>query len=498
MPSSEETNRRTRLFRLLRLGVAVALGLLLVLGALAWWRLSRGPIPLDRFTGSIEGLVDGEIAPLSLELGGASLVWHGWGGPLEVRVRDVVVSREDGEALVTVAGAALAVAKGPLLGSVVAPVWLEINDVHATLVRGEDGRIDLGLGDRPPADESEGPNLGDLADRWLAPPDPETPLGRLTAIRVRGAALRLEDHVLDLTAIADQVDIELNRGDALVDVSIPLTVEIDDTTTPLNAAVTYRLDRGSIRVRLDAPALEPSRLATLDPGLGVLSALDLRVDLRVDAEISEELEVEAGELDLRGDWGRLHGQVTFTDGYETFDGRVQIAGLEPWRFAGLAPAVERLRSFRHPVDGEIEVAWEGDTLRSGSFRLLGGEGTHDWGEVSGKVQFETGAAGPIGNTLTGEVEFEGLKPWMFAGVTGVKPLEGRGDGGCDLPRAAARGPPRARGGGAGRLRHGPHRPAGPRPGGHPAEGGGRGREAGRPLRPPRHRDPGADGHRPPE
>jgi hypothetical protein len=140
MPSPKESSGRAsllRLFRLLRLLVVGGLVFLFVLAALAWWRLSRGPIPLDRFTGSIEELVDGEIAPLSLELGGASLAWHGWGGPLEVRVRDVGVRREDGEPLVTVAGAALAAAKGPLFRGVIAPVWLEINDVRATLVRGE-------------------------------------------------------------------------------------------------------------------------------------------------------------------------------------------------------------------------------------------------------------------------------------------------------------------------------------------------------------------------
>jgi hypothetical protein len=452
MPSPKESSGRAsllRLFRLLRLLVVGGLVFLFVLAALAWWRLSRGPIPLDRFTGSIEELVDGEIAPLSLELGGASLAWHGWGGPLEVRVRDVGVRREDGEPLVTVAGAALAAAKGPLFRGVIAPVWLEINDVRATLVRGEDGRIDLGLHDRPASAESEAPSLGDLADRWLAPPDPDTPLGRLTTIRVRDASLRLEDHVLGLVATADQVDIELSRGDALLDVSIPLTVEIDDTTTPLNAAVTYRLDRGRIRVRLDAPALEPARLAGLDPRLEPLAALDLSVDLHVDAEISEELEIEAGELDLGGDWGRLVGQVTFTDGFETLDGRVQIAGLEPWRFAGLAPEVERLRSFHHPLNGEIAVAWKGGALRSGSFRLRGGDGADDWGEISGRVQFAAAAAGRLGkggstgdddgavripDTLTGGVEIERLKPWMFAGVTGVKPLEG-----IRLPLAAQAG-----------------------------------------------------------
>ena len=424
MPSSKDAAARRGFLRLLRLLVVGTLGFLLVLGALAWWRLSRGPVPLDRFTDSIEGLVAGEIAPLSLELGGASLVWHGWGGPLEVRVRDLQVHREDGEPLVTLSGAALAAAKGPLLRGVIAPVWLEIKDVRATLVRGEDGRIDLGLPDRPATAGSRGPSLGDLADRWLAPPDPDTPLGRLATIRVRDAGLRLEDHALGLVATADQVDIELNRGDALLEVSIPLTVEIDDTTTPLNAAVTYRLDQGSIRARLDAPALDPARLAGLDPRLEPLAALDVSVDLRVDAEISEELQVERGEFDLGGDWGRLQGHVTFTHGFEDFDGRLQIAGLEPWRFAGLVPGGPRLSAFRHPIGGEIAVAWKGGALRSGTFRLLGQEGAHDWGEISGQVQFQAGGGTPVGDTLTGMVEIEGLKPWMLAGVSGVGAFEG--------------------------------------------------------------------------
>jgi hypothetical protein len=46
---------------------------------------------------------------------------------------------------------------------------------------------------------------------------------------VRDASLRLEDHALDLVATAGQIDIELQRGEALLDVSIPLAVGIDDT-----------------------------------------------------------------------------------------------------------------------------------------------------------------------------------------------------------------------------------------------------------------------------
>ena len=57
MPSPDQANGRVSLLglvRWLRLVAAVTLGLLLLLGALAWWRLSRGPVSLDRFTGSIE------------------------------------------------------------------------------------------------------------------------------------------------------------------------------------------------------------------------------------------------------------------------------------------------------------------------------------------------------------------------------------------------------------------------------------------------------------
>ena len=59
MPSPKESSGRAdllRLSRLLRLLLAGGLVFLFVLGAAAWWRLSRGPIPLQTLSGVFIGV----------------------------------------------------------------------------------------------------------------------------------------------------------------------------------------------------------------------------------------------------------------------------------------------------------------------------------------------------------------------------------------------------------------------------------------------------------
>lgn len=420
MSSSTETGAKARssLLRKLRLVATFSLGLLAILTALVWWRLALGPVPLDRFIDPLQDRVGQEIAPLTMKIGGASLVWHGWRSPLEVRVRDVGLIQQDGDPLVRVSSAALAMDKGPLLGGAVAPVWLEVNDIEATVVRDEDGRIDIGLPRREPGAGSPPLRLGPLAQRWLAPPDPDTPLGRLTTIRVRNASLRLDDRALGLVATAHEVDVELNRGEALLDVTVPLRIEIEETTTRAQAGVTYRLDEGSLQARLEAPGVKPSRFANLHPALARLATLDVAADLAATVEVSDALELEAGGVTLGGDWGRLQGALTLTRGFDAFDVGIQLHDLQVWRFAGVAPEL-RFVDFRHPVNGEIEMGWAEGELRGGSVRLHGTEGAADWGELSG----EMGRDDAEGRATIGRVRLQGIKPWMFARATGVTLLE---------------------------------------------------------------------------
>src|SRR6201982_104368 len=69
------------------------------IGGIAW-RLSRGPMDLDWFTGRLEAAANSEGSPTRLTIGSAALAWEGFrmgvDRPLDLRLTDVTVSDPHG------------------------------------------------------------------------------------------------------------------------------------------------------------------------------------------------------------------------------------------------------------------------------------------------------------------------------------------------------------------------------------------------------------------
>jgi hypothetical protein len=219
-------SRLRRFLRRLLIVAGVALVLLVLVILAGYWRLSEGPISLDRLESRLERLLNTELAPLSIDLGGLSLHWSGWKQPFGVRATEVRLIGGDGAELASVSGFRVALSLSGLLEGEVEPVALEFADARLSAVRASDGSYELGLGKK--ADDTQQDVEGtktDWVEIFLQPPDPDQPLGRLARIDIHNASLEVQDRMLGVDWGADRTHIMAERDGE----GVHLTVSLDPT-----------------------------------------------------------------------------------------------------------------------------------------------------------------------------------------------------------------------------------------------------------------------------
>ena len=85
-----------------RIGVEICvavLGVLLVLGGIAVWRLSSGPVPVDFLTPYLEEAFNDREDGTTIEIGETVLTWENWSRNFDLRARQTNLRDADGRLL---------------------------------------------------------------------------------------------------------------------------------------------------------------------------------------------------------------------------------------------------------------------------------------------------------------------------------------------------------------------------------------------------------------
>jgi len=288
----------------IRLLGAFVTGLTIVLLALAL-RIASGPIALGPVAPLIEEFIAGFDTDVAIALEDASIAWDRSDRTLLLQLKSVTVTGEDGRRLASVPQAALGFDMLSLLHGQARPTRIDVQGLTLRLVRDQDG---LGFG----LEESGGPDLQPSPVPRLIETvftdDPDGPFAKLREVRLRGAAVVLDDRVLKRSFSAPVVDIavrreagglhavldgELRAGEAVLALGLNLKI---DTRTGI-ADVAALIDR-----------LEPSHLGLFMPEAaaqlaGVKVPMRLRLSSRADlqrllAPIAFSIESDGGEIRL--------------------------------------------------------------------------------------------------------------------------------------------------------------------------------------------------------
>ncbi len=327
---------------LLQLTLAIALTSVALIAALTW-RLSQGPLESPWLAARLADVVNADQAG-HIIIGSAALAWEGFSGgvdrPLDIRVRDVVLTDASGARIAAVPRAELSLSVRRLLLGQIVPRALAVSGARLLVIRATDGSVTLDLGDLFSGDETpdkvptgsaaepSGAAAGVLRQLVQAPANDRTfgPVSRWSQMRrvhIRDAVITVIDRQLGATWGLRPLALDLVRGrDGGITGTGAAELKLGhDIAAHLALSATLDRTTGLTEIAATLGQIVPATVAQAMPGLAALAPLDAPVTLS--ATLGLDRDLIPGTLSLRAEMGA---------------GALHIGGETAWLFGGTLAA----------------------------------------------------------------------------------------------------------------------------------------------------------------
>jgi hypothetical protein len=451
---------RHALWLLVRWLAGLAAGLALATGFLVW-RLSAGPISLDYLTPYVAAAIERAESGLVVRID-HTLVSLGEGATIDIVARGVHLGRRGGEAQLALPELALGLSVRAALTGVAAPTRIVLREPQLRLERAKDGTFHLGF-------DIEAAGGGDWAEDLLhdlaAAPDRRGPLGFLTRVAVRNAALTVDDRALGVIWRAKRADVTLFRGAGGVFGDLAVTV-VEPGGQQAELRGDFRQANGQTRLglQLSFADLWPAVFADVAPGLAPLGTLQFPVTGQVRVELdTAALRISDAwcDVSIGGGWIQhpafVGGGLAFASGalratYDPAKGRISIERLG----FDLGKARTELTGTVDGLgDGMLAAGWPDALDIAGQLRLIDVQvdalaalwperlspRTRSWvtahvrdgtvteavARINARADLTAQAARPIGvDTLTGTIAYRNLTLEYFRPLEPLRHVDGTG------------------------------------------------------------------------
>jgi hypothetical protein len=327
----------------------VLVGLLIVVSALAYWRLSQGPISLAKVILRAEKALDAVAAPNTITLDDFVVTWNGWRNPFDIKAIGVGLRGPDGGEIARFNELGVDIFLPALLHGQVVPERIEVRGLRLSVTRKTDGTLDIAFAGDTNSNTSKS-TKGD-GDEWLEAwlgGKADGPLRRLNHFRISDAALTVDDEVLGLSWGGRGLDLALGRDGKGIDADLKLTIQIGDGQIPVEFHGRYQRASREIRGHLQFSKLAPALLAELVPSLQALGDLKNPIDGSIDAVAHKGWKFEVSAFDLASAYGRVKGSFDAQKSSKSITGNVELHDLRPWLLAEDLEALRSRRRSREP------------------------------------------------------------------------------------------------------------------------------------------------------
>lgn len=288
---------------LLRLLEAIGFSLL-VLAALAAWRLSRGPVALDVLTPYVEEALSLPDGSFRVEVERTMLTWAGWDRALDLRAAGVNAISADKGVIAAVPEVSLSLSGAALLRGVVAPRTVEVIGPKIWLYRDADGNLHWGFGDSSQRGDAD-PVVSKAVQELIDPANPDSPAGHLHRVKLQDAELTIEDARLGLTWRAPDADLLFARDQGGLAADIHVLIDAAGQLSEVAGRARYVRAAGAVDARLTVRDLRPDVFARVSERLAPLAALDLPLSGVVEARVDVESGLQRLDFDIAGGAGLL-------------------------------------------------------------------------------------------------------------------------------------------------------------------------------------------------
>ncbi len=288
-------------------GLVAATVLLL---AVAVWRLSTDPVDINFLTPRIEAALADPASGVTVHVGSTELVWAGWARTVDLHTRNVAIRDSEGSTIAVLPDIAIGFSLRALVQGTLAPSSVEVIGARLRLIRGEDGKIQLGTSPESNTADADSESdfsrlLPSVIEQLESKPDPERPLSFLTELRILNGRISIQDRRSNLFWEAPGAVIELRRGKSGITGEVGLAVNIRGTRATVVSDFTYDSASGLVKLQGGAANLHPAALAWLAPQLQILSGLTTPLDASLTASGRADGTIESLRFDLRGGRGHL-------------------------------------------------------------------------------------------------------------------------------------------------------------------------------------------------
>ncbi len=312
---------RRRSLKIAILSLLWVVGLVVICGAAAFWRLNQGPVSLAFMGKSIEQAINRQLPGFRITLGDAELELDSETRTPHVRVRNLVLSDADGQVIASAPKAGVALETSSLLQGGVSISSLDLIGPRVNIRRNLDGSMQLGIAndvaaidqevvleDEKPVDETtsnaseaeQQPSLVSGA-RILALLDAggETgTLSKLEEVRLSRGTLKLYDEANDATWVAPRADLAFRRTESGFVIAAKADVASGGDPWKMEASVTYRKQQKNFTANVAIENLIPANVADEIYAFSQFA--------RLNTPMSGNFEIDADE---GGGLTRIEGQV---------------------------------------------------------------------------------------------------------------------------------------------------------------------------------------------
>ena len=382
---------------------------MLILAALvAIWRLMQGPIELNWLAPYVQAGFDRAGVGLKVAVGGVQFGIDRETHELDLWAEDVRLSLPNGMPLARLPQMSTSASLSDLLRGQIAPTQVVIEHPILHLIREQSGAISaqIGNGDGPK------PDIGpDLIEQLAGPPGPNSLLGRLHDISIRGASLRVDDRQSGREWRADKVDIALQRGTKGARGDVSLTMPIGTSHPELHASFRYLADRQLFDLDMSIDGVLPTEIPPLTPELAQLQHIEAPVSGTLTTRIDlAKGEAQGSRLDLALGTGRLHSEWLPTGTVMVRKGEMRLT-YAPER------SEMRIDGFKLDLDGGSEVVADGKLTGVTPQMLAAPPDARPPGQLTGDINAGLRNVSPARLSELWPVGFSpGGRRWVLANV----------------------------------------------------------------------------------
>ncbi len=284
------------------LAAFAASGALLLIVAI--WLISAGPVSLGFLTPYFENALSADASGYRVEYEDTVLTWEGWERNLDLRAKDVRIVDETGGVVARAPEISLTLSASALIRGVVAPTYIELMGPQIRIVRTADGRILFGNAEDP-GEGQAGAFVQALVAALRQPPDPDSPTGFLTQLRISNAVVTIDDRVTGIRWLAPDLNAELVRHPDTLTGDLDLQLAVEGGPVRLSVAAEYALETGTLTMGAVFDGLDPSRFAADGEILAYVGGVHTLVSGTASAVVDDQGKVTRIDFDLAAGAGTI-------------------------------------------------------------------------------------------------------------------------------------------------------------------------------------------------